>query len=120
MEIRSPLAQSFYVAPETGIFVTSVDLYFYSKDPSQPVTVQLRPMKLGTPDTIVYPESEVTLYSNEVNISSNSSVPTTFTFPSPVYLSGETFHSLVVISNSSDYKVWISRLGELDAASYNA
>ena len=119
MEIRSPLAQSFYVVPETGIFATSVDLYFYSKDASQPVTIQLRPMKLGIPDTIVYPESEVTLYSNEVNISSDSTVPTTFTFPSPVYLSGGTYHSIVVVSNSSDYQVWVSRLGELDAASYN-
>jgi len=119
MEIRSPLAQSFYVVPETGIFATSVDLYFYSKDVSQSVTVQLRPMKLGIPDTIVYPESEVTLYSNEVAISENSTIPTTFKFPSPVYLSGGTYHSIVVISNSPDYRVWVSRLGELDAQSYN-
>lgn len=119
MEIRSPLAQSFYVSPETGIFVTSIDLYFYSKDQSQSVTVQLRPMKLGIPDTIAYPESEVTLYPNDVNISTDSSSPTTFTFPSPIYLSGETYHSIVIISNSSDYKVWVSRLGELDVQNYN-
>jgi hypothetical protein len=117
MEIKSPLAQSFYIAPSSGIFATSVDLYFYSKDQSQSVTVQLRPMKLGVPDSIVYPESEITLYPEDVNVSSDASLPTTFKFPSPVYLSGDTYHAIVVISNSSDYKVWASRLGELDASS---
>jgi len=120
MEVKNPLAQSFYIFPQTGIFATSIDLYFYSKDLYESVTVQLRPMKMGTPDTIVYPYSEVTLYPNDVNVSSDSSLPTTFKFSSPVYLSGETYHSVVVISNSSEYKVWISRLGELDALSYNS
>jgi hypothetical protein len=120
MEVKSPLAQSFYIVPSTGIFATSVDLYFYSKDPTESVTVQLRPMKLGIPDTTVYPYSEVTLYSNDVNISSDSTVATTFTFPSPVYLSGDTYHAIVVISNSSEYKIWVSRLGELDSSSYNS
>lgn len=120
MEVKSPLAQSFYVVPSTGIFATSVDLYFYSKDPTESVTVQLRPMKLGIPDTSVYPYSEVTLYSDDIKISSDSSVATTFTFPSPVYLSGDTYHAIVVISNSSEYKIWVSRLGELDSSSFNS
>jgi hypothetical protein len=117
MEIKSPLAQSFYIVPTSGIFATSVDLYFYSKDQSQSVTVQLRPMKLGIPDSIVYPESEVTLYPEDINVSSDATLATTFKFPSPVYLSGGTYHAMVVVSNSSDYKVWASRLGELDSSS---
>ena len=117
MEIRSPLAQSFYISPTSGIFATSIDLYFYSKDQSQSITVQLRPMKLGVPDTTVYPESEVTLYPEDVNISSDATLATTFKFPSPVYLSGDTYHAIVVVSNSSDYRVWASRLGELDTSS---
>ena len=120
MEIKSPLAQSFYVFQESGIFATSIDLYFYSKDPSQSITVQLRPLKLGVPDTTVYPDSEVTLYPNQINLSENSTVPTTFTFPSPVYLTGKTYHAIVVICNSSEYKIWISRVGEFDAENYSS
>lgn len=115
MEIKSPLAQSFYIVPSSGIFATSIDLYFYSKaSTSQPVTVQLRPMKLGVPDTIIYPYSEATLYPDDILVSEDASLATNFKFPSPVYLSGETYHALVVISNSSDYKLWASRLGEID------
>ena len=47
MRVVDPLAQSFYVEEPTGIFVTSIDLFFHSKDETLPVTVQLRPMELG-------------------------------------------------------------------------
>jgi len=62
MKLVDPLAQSFYVEPKSGIFVTSVDLYFFSKDPELPVTVQLRPMNLGFPSNKVYPFSEIVVF----------------------------------------------------------
>lgn len=120
MEIKTPLAQSFYVSSEAGIFATSIDLYFYAKDPTQSITIQLRPLEMGVPSTTVYPDSEVTLYPNQVKISETSTVPTTFTFPSPVYLTGKTYHSIVLICNSAEYKVWISRVGEFDAQNYSS
>jgi len=120
MEIKTPLAQSFYVSSEAGIFATSIDLYFYTKDPSQSITIQLRPLEMGVPSTIVYPDSEVTLYPSQVNTSETSAVPTTFTFPSPVYLTGKTYHSVVLICNSAEYKVWVSRVGEIDAENYSS
>ena len=43
-----PLAQSF-TTDESGAFVTAVDLFFGSKDPSQKLAVELRTMELGLP-----------------------------------------------------------------------
>jgi hypothetical protein len=120
MKIVNPLAQSFYIDPATGIFATSIDVYFYSKDIQLPVTLQLRPIKLGLPTDKVYPDSEVTLYPEDISISDDASVPTRFVFDNPIYLTGKTFHSIVLLSNSEEYNVWVSRLGELDVTTYNA
>ncbi len=112
MKLIDPVAQSFYVDKPSGIFATSIDLFFFSKDTEAPVTVQLRSMKLGVPSEVIYPYSEVTLDSFQVNVSSDASIPTRFTFNSPVYLSGEQFHAIVITSVSDAYSVYISRLGE--------
>ena len=117
MRLIDPLAQSFYVQDENGIFVTSIDIYFFSKDEILPVTLQLRSMELGLPTSVVYPFSEVVLDPSQVNVSSSASIPTRFTFPSPVYLTGDTFHSIVLLSNSEKYNVWVSELGQVDITS---
>ena len=119
MKIIDPLAQSFYIEPDSGIFVTSVDLYFYSRDPELPVTVQLRPIQLGLPTSEVYPFSEVVVEPKNVNISNDASIPTRVTFDSPVYLAGKQFHALTILSNSSVYNVWISRLSEIEISTSN-
>ena len=117
MKVVDPLAQSFYVENGKGIFVTSVDLYFLSKDTTLPVTIQLRPMELGLPTEKVYPFGEVVIDPKDVKDFTDASTPTRVTFPSPVYLTGQKFHALVIMSNSQDYNVWVSRLGEIDVTS---
>lgn len=64
---RDPVAQSFTVKEKTGIFLTAVDVFFYSKDSSLPVTLQIRPLDDGgTPSNrLLY---EQTLESSEVVI----------------------------------------------------
>lgn len=119
-KIQDPLAQSFYVENPAGIFATSVDLFFYSADSEVPVTVQLRPMKLGFPTPEIYPFSEVVLEPSKVFTSPDASIATRVTFPSPVYLEGDKFHALVLTSNSSEYTVWISHIGETDVKFANA
>jgi hypothetical protein len=114
MKLIDPLAQSFYVEPDSGIFVTSVDLYFSAKDTTLPVTIQLRPMSQGLPSKEVYPFGEVILEPGQINTSTDASIATKVTFPAPVYLSGQEFHSICVLSNSNNYRVWTSRLGEVD------
>jgi hypothetical protein len=126
---RDPLAQSFYVTDETGVFLTSVEVFFETKDEEIPVTLQIRPMIAGVPSNIIIPFSEITLDPDEVNISTDGSIGTKFTFPSPVYLSGPqqlevrqspiasestSEFAIVLQSNSPQYRVFISELGKND------
>lgn len=125
-----PLAQSFYVFEDTGIFLTSVDVFFETKDDGNiPVTLQIRPLVGGVPSNMVVPFSEVTLNPNKVNISANGGVATKFTFPSPVYLQGpiqqtirqspiasktQAEYAIVLLSNSPSYRVFVAQLGQED------
>ena len=110
---RDPLCQSFTVN-ETGAFLTSFDVYFASKDPNAKLTVQLRTMELGVPThNLVQDFCEIVVNPDYINVSNDASVPTTFSFPSPVYLpQGEQF-ALVFLSASSDkYTMWCATMGE--------
>ena len=109
-----PLAQSFLVDREGGVFITKVDLYFQAKDENIPVNVDIRTMVNGYPTQTNVPFSSVSLNPNQVNLSDDATAVTTFTFPSPVYLQQDQEYSLVVWTNSDNYRVWISRLGETD------
>ena len=55
------------------------------------------------------------LQSDEVSLSNDGSVATTFTFDSPVYVKGRTEYCIVVRTDVPDYKVWIADLGTQDA-----
>ncbi len=109
-----PLAQTFRVDDETGIFVTKVNVFFQSKDASTPATFQLRECKLGTPTETVLAFSEVDIEPANVTVSDDGSIPYTITLDSPVYLNGGTEYAMVLLSHSVEWKVWISRLGEAD------
>ena len=110
---KDPLAQSFTV-DETGAFLTSVDVYFAEKDPNERLFVELRTMELGTPtDQRVADFARVALEPSQINTSSDASVPTRITFPSPVYLQPRTEYALVFLAPSSDkYKMWIAQMGQ--------
>ena len=107
-----PLAQTFMVHDDSGIFVTKIDVFFHLKDENIPVFCQLREVDLGTPTTKVLAYSEITLEPDQINLSEDGTVPTTFTFDSPVYLEPQTEYAFCLLSKSTEYRVWISRLGE--------
>lgn len=110
-----PLAQSFLVDDETGVFLTKCDVFFASKDDLDiPITFQLRTMKGGFPTQKVIPFSEIILDPSEINVSSDGSIPTTFNFKAPVYLEGGTEYAICLASLSTKYSVYISRVGEND------
>lgn len=111
---RDPVAQSFYVDSPGGVFLSSIDLYFQSKDPTTPVSVEIRTMENGTLTNTVVPNSVAVVQASDVKISSNASLATKFTFPSLVYLNQDTYYAFVVRSDSKLYKIWISRLAETD------
>jgi hypothetical protein len=110
-----PLAQSFLVDNETGIFLTRCDVFFRSKDDMDiPVTFQLRTMENGFPTQHVIPFSEIILEPNQVQISGDGSIATPVVFKSPVYLEGGKEYCICLASNSTKYSVYISRIGEND------
>lgn len=109
-----PLAQSILTESEGGMFLTSVDLFFKTKDKSLPVSVELRNMVNGYPGQTVFPFSTVFKNPEDINISTDGSVSTTFTFESPVYVQDKEEFCFVVLSNSNEYEVFHSRMGDPD------
>ena len=116
-----PLAQSFEVPDENGVFLTSCEIYFRTKDASQlPVTLQVRDLELGLPTQSILPFGEKVLDPSEVVTSNDGSKATTFTFDSPVYCQGGNAYALVLLSASNEYTVFISRMGEEDISTINS
>ena len=113
-----PICQSFLVDQTDGIFATSVDLYFKSKSAVTPVTCQIRTMVNGYPTTEIVPFAEIVKDAADVSISDDASEATTFTFPSPVFLSNNTEYSICVIANTDEYLMYTAKMGQttLDGA----
>lgn len=114
MSVRT-ISQSFKIQDRSGgVFVTKLDLFFFEKSDTFPVTIQLREMQNGIPSSRVIPFSEVTLFPSQVNVSNDGTAPTTVYFDAPVFLQNDTFYCFTVVpgSNSSKYKLWIARAGE--------
>ena len=110
-----PLAQSFQVEDETGVFLTSCDVFFQTKDDMGiPLTFQLRTMQNGTPTQKILPFSEVVVTPDQIVTSQNGTVPTRITFEAPVYLEGGSEYAITLASWSTKYRVFISRVGESD------
>jgi len=110
-----PLAQTFMIGEDTGIFLPKIDLFFGQKDENLPCWIEVRNVINGYPGPKVLPFGRKVLEPSEVNVSDDGSVATTFTFDSPIYLQGGTEYCVVVQTNSLEYLLWISQLGEVDA-----
>ncbi len=106
-----PLAQSFIVPNAQGMFVSSVDIFF-GPDASTnefPATVEIRNMVNGYPGTEV--AASVVKPANELVGSANGFTATRFTFPYPVFLSGNQEYCFVVKTDSQTLTIWSSVLG---------
>ena len=116
-----PLAQTFLIEDsslEGGVFLTKIDLYFFTKDAEIPVALDIRTVVNGNPTQTVLPFSKVVKQSEDVFTSADASKPTTFTFKAPVFIQYRKEHAMVLTSDSNQYKVYISLLGNdaIDAA----
>jgi len=119
VQYYDPLAQTFRVDETTGIFITSVDVFMQTKDEELPLTLQVRTVETGLPTSKILPFSVVVKDPSEVNVSEDASIPTTFTFESPIYLTGEQEYALVLVTPAENYNCWISRMGEVDISTAN-
>ena len=110
-----PLAQSIISESGVGEFLTKIDIFFSTKDATIPITLQIREMDNGYPTRKVLPFGSITLNPSAVSVdATNASSATTFTFDSPVFLAPNTEYAICLISDSDNYNVWISRMGEPD------
>lgn len=124
-----PLAQSFSVDDQNGVFITSVEVFFATKDTGDiPVTLQIRPAPNGVPSgEIVVPGSTVIKTPAQVTAIKDSFADpttadmlangTTFTFDEPIFLKGRSDYSIVLMSSSMEYKVFISHVTDFELAS---
>jgi len=121
-----PISQTFTVklnhTDDTVVMLTKADVYFNQKSPTRGVTFEIRETENGFPTSRTVPFSKVHLNSNEVNVSADGSVATTFTFKAPVTLKAEVEYCFVVKpdANDPDYRIWIARSGESDTISGTA
>ena len=123
-----PLAETFVVDTQGGIFTTSVDLFFAIKDANIPIHVSIREVENGIPtqrevpgaSTVVYPTS-ISLPTDMTanNSVGNADVATTISWDHPVYLKEGTEYAIVLVSNSSEYKVYVSETSKFDLTDGN-
>ena len=123
-----PLAETFMVDCKGGCFLSKVDIYFASKDNNLPVTLQIRTVDNGYPSGKILAFGSVTKRPEDVNLSKTQvtfendqgatvtefsyDTPTTFEFESPVYVEDGTEYAIVLLSDSTKYRVWIAEVGD--------
>jgi hypothetical protein len=111
---RDPLAQTFSLPAdaEDGAFITSVGVYFHTKDAKLPATIQICETQNGYPAQITLRNGEVVLYPEDITASEKVMIQTRAYFPAPVYLRAGVEYCLKILTDSTTAKVWISRMGE--------
>ena len=109
-----PLAQTILCDEDGGAFITKVDLYFAQKDDNLPINVQIRNVVNGYPGKKILAFGQKFLEPSDVNVSATAATATTFTFDSPIYLKEGNEYCIVAMTDSLNYKMWISELGQID------
>ena len=113
-----PLAQSFFVEEESGIFLTAIEVYFSTKSETIPIDLSVVEIANGYPSRNVLKHGKVVLNPDQVQTSDDASIPTKFVFESPVFCpEGE--YAFVLDSFTSDYQLWISQMGEAEISTAN-
>ena len=117
-----PIAQGLTIntpGGQAGIFATKLDLYFKQKSTiaGHGVTVYICEINNGYPDgTKILPYSTVHLTNDLINVSDYATLPTTFTFDAPVFMTNGKEYAFIVRpdNNDSDYHVYSAELGDVD------
>jgi hypothetical protein len=119
---RDPITQSFridYIPDDvSGLFVTGIGVYFYSKDVSLGCSIEICEMENGQPN-----ESRILatsyLPSASINTSNTGATETVFNFNFPVYLLNNQEYAFIIQpdGNSPEYQVWVGETGGYDVVS---
>lgn len=118
-----PLAQGITIVDEKfgsddiqGVFISSIDLFFESKDPTLGVTIMIRDMSNGYPGPNIQNFSLTHLLPYQVNVASDASIATNVKFEAPVFLETGTEYAIIVMPDGSNpnYNLWVGELGQTD------
>ena len=115
-----PIAQTFLVnspvAGAPGLFLTGLDLFFFSSDSSLGVEVQIRHTDNGVPNSKMVPFGSKVLPASSISTSVDGSIATNFTFDTPVILQTNQQYAIVVIpvGQNPNYKIWTGVVGGTD------
>tara|TARA_B100000123_G_scaffold60878_1_gene42588 strand:- start:166 stop:1758 length:1593 start_codon:yes stop_codon:yes gene_type:complete len=119
---KQPIAQSFFVAEPTGIYVTKVDLFFQTADETAPVSIEIRPMVNGVPSpNRILPGSVKSLpgstFTGGASVSADAATATPFILDEPLFLKGGNEYALVVTADSKDYRIYVAEINEFTVGS---
>ncbi|MCB2141383.1 DUF4815 domain-containing protein [bacterium] len=98
-----PLAQTFSF--DRNRVVSAVGVQFTAKDPSMPVTVQIRGVTTGLPNSTVLAEKVVS--PSEITLGTETKIA----FDDPFYAEGNQSYAVVLLTNSTEYRVRVATLG---------
>jgi hypothetical protein len=113
-----PPAQTFYVnvpGTESGLFITSVGVFFQSKDLNLGVSALICEVNQGYPDTSrIVARGHIT--SSQVNVSNDATLETQIPFDKPVFLTASQQYAFIIVpdGNSPEYKLWFGETGGYD------
>jgi len=119
----NPLAQTFFVDNQFGVVLTKAQLFFSAADAELPVQIQIRPMVNGAPsENLMVPGSCVFVNASTISsalvdptgndLAAIQASPVSFEFDEPIYLNAWTEYALVVITQSTNYELWVAESEE--------
>lgn len=119
-----PVAESFYVEEDDGIYITSISVYFATKDANNaPCGLYLVECENGIPKQDHLPLSDVLLQASQVKIDNTGNplnTPTEFKFDQPIYLKGNTEYAFVVWAASYQYELYTSTVGKINLYTHSS
>lgn len=118
---NDPILQTFFVKETNttaGIFISSIDVFFATKDPNLGITLELRNIVNGYPGYNVIPFSVKHLESSEISVSNDGTSRTRFVFDAPVFLENNSEYAFCLKpdGNNPNYTVWVGEIGGIDVA----
>lgn len=105
-----PIAQTFNIPLAGGAFVPKIDIFFATKAKSVPVKLQVRTVYAGLPTSDVV--ATVILKPEDVNVSTDGTVATSFVFDDPILLLDTMDYAIVLLADTQEYNVYIAELGQ--------
>ena len=101
---RDPLAQTFSFTENRVL--SAVGIQFTERDASIPVTVQIRGVTTGLPNDTIFAEKVIA--PSEINLGGETKI----SCDDPFYAEANTSYAVVLLTNSTNYKVRTATLGK--------